>query len=116
MHKRRWQFQVVVQIVVQLLNSALVVDENDDPGAARNDVLHEHIFQRIAFLVVVDVNDVLSNVLVRRAGATDGEMDVTFFHEGAGQFEGLLWERGAEHEKAAVPVLVDVYDACQHSI
>ena len=100
--------QVVVEIVVELLDSANVIHEDDYSGIGRNDMLEEHVLQRVALLVVVHPVDVLSYILMGGAGAADREMNVSLFHESSSHFERFLGERGAEHQEASIPVLIDV--------
>jgi len=98
----------VVEVIVDFLHTRLAVAENES-AAGRSS--HQEIVESLLLRMALNEHNVLGDVLVSRAGATDADTHEVGVHVGASDGARLLGEGGREHEVGVIGVLVHVYQS-----
>eukprot|EP00042_Codosiga_hollandica_P051259 m.626658 g.626658 ORF g.626658 m.626658 type:complete len:338 (+) comp58246_c0_seq2:519-1532(+) len=87
-----------IEEVLELVGALLGLDEHEDQGLRAGRI--EQVQQAVALLVILNPDDLLSDVLAGGTNTTNCEEDVVR-EEVTGKHLNLTGERGAEHERHA---------------
>jgi len=104
----------VIEVGVNLVDSPLAVAENEGPDR-RASWIHEEVVTGLQLHVAIHENDVLMNVLVRRASTAHGDAVVLASrHVLPSEGTHLLGEGGGEHQVNMIGVVVGVATRHDH--
>lgn len=94
---------LIVEPIIKLITGAASVDK--DKSAAWRDTTHQ-IDESLPLLAAFDPDDVLLDIRMGRAGASDSDAAVVETHVSVGNFASRRWEGSGEHQHADVTLVL----------